>query len=426
MRTASTLTHRRPDTLDARSGPSRTASAGRGVRPLVVGADPGLLRQLSAVAAAASVEPELAADAASAVRAWRTAPLVLVTAGAAETLAHRGLPRRAEVFLVGEGTQRAELERWSAPLGAAVVLLPEASPWLTTTLADVAGRAAGHGRVVAVLGGSGGVGASTVAAALAVGAAEAGHRALLVDLDPWGGGIDLLMGAEDQPGWRWPRLAGARGHVADLLEHLPRAAEVSVLSMERVSRTRDGEENGEPSPASVRSVLASVVRRCALVVVDLPRSPGPAADEVVRASSEVVVVCAAEVRAIAAARVLLDRLRSEGHDPAVLVRRSRGALPAERVAAALDAPLLAVLPDDPAVHRAEAAGEPPGRARRSPLARTASTVLGELLADVDHDGPPDGHARSRADSDADPHTGAPADGPAGAPGRQRPGRRAVA
>ena len=27
----------------------------------------------------------------------------------------------------------------------------------------------------------------------------------LVDLDPMGGGLDLLLGAESTPGWRWPR-----------------------------------------------------------------------------------------------------------------------------------------------------------------------------------------------------------------------------
>ena len=77
-----------------------------------------------------------------------------------------------------------------------------------------------RGEVVAVIGGCGGAGASLFAVALA----QAATDALLVDLDPWGGGIDLLVGGEATPGLRWPDLAlqggrlnwsvGARGAAA--------------------------------------------------------------------------------------------------------------------------------------------------------------------------------------------------------------------
>ena len=62
--------------------------------------------------------------------------------------------------------------------------------------------------VLAVVGGSGGVGASTFAAALATAAAPA----TLIDLDPVSGGIDVLLGIEDVPGARWSglRLEGGR------------------------------------------------------------------------------------------------------------------------------------------------------------------------------------------------------------------------
>ena len=57
---------------------------------------------------------------------------------------------------------------------------------------DDAGPTRARGAVIAVIGGRGGAGASVFATALAHSATEA----LLVDLDPWGGGIDLLLGAE--------------------------------------------------------------------------------------------------------------------------------------------------------------------------------------------------------------------------------------
>ena len=69
-------------------------------------------------------------------------------------------------------------------------------------------RAAARGRparaVLAVIGGRGGAGASVFATALA----HAPHRrALLIDVDPWGGGIDLALGSEHDAG---PALAGPR------------------------------------------------------------------------------------------------------------------------------------------------------------------------------------------------------------------------
>src|SRR5579875_2141374 len=86
---------------------------------------------------------------------------------------------------------------------------------------DVAG-------VVAVLGGSGGVGASTFAAALAT----AAGRAVLVDCDPLGGGIDVLLGVEAVPGARWSglRVNGGRLDPHALDEGLPRWRDVRVLA----------------------------------------------------------------------------------------------------------------------------------------------------------------------------------------------------
>ena len=57
-----------------------------------------------------------------------------------------------------------------------------------------------RGAVVAVIGGSRGAGASVFATALAQAAADA----LLIDADPWGGGIDLVFGSEAEPACAGP------------------------------------------------------------------------------------------------------------------------------------------------------------------------------------------------------------------------------
>ena len=50
--------------------------------------------------------------------------------------------------------------------------------------------------MIGVVGGSGGVGASVFAAVLAATAAVLGGRALLIDLDVTGGGVDVTLGLE--------------------------------------------------------------------------------------------------------------------------------------------------------------------------------------------------------------------------------------
>ena len=67
-----------------------------------------------------------------------------------------------------------------------------------------------------VTGASGGLGSSTLAAALA--GAWSKRAPLLVDLDLTGGGIDVTCGIDHVEGLRWPDLNAVRGVVdPDLL-----------------------------------------------------------------------------------------------------------------------------------------------------------------------------------------------------------------
>ena len=98
-------------------------------------------------------------------------------------------------------------------------MLPDDELWLVNVLTEAAEGPQQAGPVLAVVGGRGGAGASVFAAAVAVAAVRDGERALLVDCDPLGGGLDLLLAAEDVAGLRWAdisvgRRAGARGRVA--------------------------------------------------------------------------------------------------------------------------------------------------------------------------------------------------------------------
>ena len=309
------------------------------------GGTPGVIRS---AAAAQEVDAEVVLALDEVAARWREADVVLVSDRLAEAVAERALPHREGVFLVGDDP--AALAAWSAPLGARVISLPDGTGWLGAILAD---GGTGKAPVVAVLGGSGGVGASTLAATLSCVAAERRGAAALVETDLVGGGIDLLLGAETSGGWRWPRLSGAQGQVGDLRPYLPAVAGVSVVSMARgpvVDLTR------EPLAA----IVGSLRRTHDLVVLDPGRALTLAARESIRLATRVVLVVQAGVRGVAAAR---EVVRAHQLQDAWLAIRGKG-LSAAVVAEALDLRVVAELPADPALARAAERGEPPTRAGR--------------------------------------------------------------
>ena len=120
--------------------------------------------------------------------------------------------------------------------------------------------------IIGVVGGSGGVGASALTAAIAVRGAQAGLRTVCLDGDRLGGGLDVTLGIEQERGVRWPDLAGARGRIdgPELLRALPAVDGVAVLSFDRARDVR-------PAAEILREVLIALSRATDLVVVDLPR-----------------------------------------------------------------------------------------------------------------------------------------------------------
>jgi secretion/DNA translocation related CpaE-like protein len=342
---------------------------------IVLTADLELLDHVLAVSAAAGVEPQVVADASSVRSVWASASTVVVGVDQAPQLAGMVLPRRPDVFVVGEEDDHDQVCAWSIPLGAAVVLLPSGANRLTTALVDATGQGAGNGQVLAVVGGCGGVGASTIAAALAFVGAQRGLSTLLVDADPIGGGIDLLVGAERIPGWRWPRLSTARGHLGDLSGQLPSVDGIDVLSMGR------GQRQVDPGPDSdqMKSVLLSAARSYQLIVVDIPRHLTSAGREALRRSDFVLLVALAQLRGIATAQHVVSELEDACTAVNLLVRLTRPRnLSPEAVADGLGLPLVGSVADDPAVALGAARGEPPGRSARSPLTRSCGTVLDEM------------------------------------------------
>jgi secretion/DNA translocation related CpaE-like protein len=345
-------------------------------RPLLVTADPTLLDELLRLAAAAGVDPDVAADMAAARPHWSGAALVVLGADLAEAAVRHGLPRRPDVVLVGRDLDDAEIWGRAVDAGAeTVMLLPDAQSMLVNKLGESVDRAVTASTTVAVVGGRGGAGASTFATALALTGARSGLQTMLVDGDPLGGGIDLLVGGEDTRGLRWPDLVSSEGRVngRDLRDSLLDVGDLRVLSWDR------GDALTIPAPA-MRSVLAAAGRTSELVVVDLPRRIDAAAEVALAAAAHTLLVVPAELRAVAAAARVAAGLGRLTDEVRVVVRGpAPGGLTAALVADSLALPLAGWLRPEPGLEQALERGVPPARGGRGPLARLCQQVLDELV-----------------------------------------------
>jgi secretion/DNA translocation related CpaE-like protein len=345
-------------------------------RPLVITSDADVLDDLVRIGLIAGTEVDVAPDVGSARRSWASAASVVVGPDVAVSCARARLPRRSGVVLLGEDLDDAGIWQLAVEVGAEhVAFLPDGEAWLVEMLAESVEPSRSSGELVAVVGGRGGAGATTLAAGLAGVAARAGHRVLLVDADPLGGGIDLVFGGESDVGLRWPDLGATRGRVpgAALTGALPRMHELSVLSWDR------GDVLGVP-PEAMEAVLEAGRRSCELVVADLPRALDDASRIVLSLASLVLLVVPAEVRAAAAATRVATQVAPHCSDLRLVVRGpAPSGLGADEIAGALGVPLVGFLRPEPGLDLALERGEAPGQRARSPLAGLCQEVLGELF-----------------------------------------------
>lgn len=352
-------------------GPSGSHPVGSGVLAMLT--DPGLRDELDRVAAAVGVRVvHLGGRHPVSRKTWSAAAAVVLDHAAADRCGRLALPWRTHVSVL-TGTEAATAT-WAAAItvGAQHVLrMPEQEGELVRELAEAAESARDDGicgAVVAVIGGRGGAGASLFAVALAQAAADA----LLVDLDPWAGGIDLLVGGETAPGLRWPDLAlqGGRLNWSAVRAALPRPRGISVLS-----GTRRGYEL---DAGPVDAVIDAGRRGGVTVVCDLPRRLTDATQAALDAADLVVLVSPCDVRACAAAATMAPVLTAINPNLGLVVRGpSPGGLRAAEVADVAGVPLLASMRAQPRLAEQLEHGGLRLR-RRSVLASAARRVLGVL------------------------------------------------
>lgn len=229
--------------------------------------------------------------------------------------------------------------------------------------------------VIAVVGASGGLGASTLALAVGRRLAATGPASVVVDLDLARGGLEVTAGIEHLPGRRWDDLRDVRGRLPPgaLAAGLPHEDGVHVLSGR-------GGASAEVSDAAVLAVLGALAAGTSPLVLDLPPW-SPALPGVLALGPVVVVLTGLRTRALADADAAVALLLEHGQEhptPIDLRLVTRGPrVPADvldDVVAHLGIAHLHHLGDDPHVPRDAERGLFPGIGRDA-VRRCADAVV---------------------------------------------------
>lgn len=223
-----------------------------------------------------------------------------------------------------------------------------------------------RGHALAVVGASGGVGTTTLVAAVGAALVRAGWSCAVVDLQHGGGGLDVPYAVEHLPGVRWGDLADLDGPVdgAALLPRLPSADGVRVLAHAR-------ESGPVPDVASCAQVIDGLRAAVDSVVLDAPRNLPAALLGGVETAVLLSGTGVLELSALAA----VGRRVADHVDRTIVVLRDRRESPAlsAEVSRALELPVLGWLRDDPQVRRNLARGT--GPASDGPLGQLARLVV---------------------------------------------------
>ena len=224
----------------------------------------------------------------------------------------------------GEGWQAREAQaatvvKQSFMLPAQAADLLKMFGTLTLTPAAPAVPAA-TGLVLSFVGAAGGAGTSTLAAAVArVLAREVGGvDPVVVDAHTYSGGLDLLLGVEDEVGARWGDLQIGDGSVdrSTLVKALPRTADgIAVLTHGRTAvpgQTVPGQRGDKRSEELER--VTAVLGAAGVTVIDAAPDGQPARTD------HTFIVTPAEVRATAVAARIAAECRASSVPASVVLR----------------------------------------------------------------------------------------------------------
>ena len=239
------------------------------------------------------------------------------------------------------------------------------------------------GRIFAIMSGKGGVGKSTLAAALAELYARQGRRVVLVDGDTGLRCADLMLNLHNQVIYDLGDLAEKRCELEQALVQPSALPTLSLLAAPQMMRPSDikGKEMGK--------IINLLARDQEIILLDAPAGIGRGLKNLLGIAAEPVVVATPDDVSIRDAERLGSLLfqRDEPHPALVLnrvipalVRRGEMAPPAA-LAQALDMPLVGVLPESGKIYQALLRHETALHCGQRPVVREIEHIGARLLGE---------------------------------------------
>lgn len=250
-----------------------------------------------------------------------------------------------------------------------VIAWPEGSGLLARRLGQVAAGSVARTAVLAVVGGRGGCGATTLAVSLTVAAADQGVTSVLVDADSHSHGLSRALGITDGEGLRWADFAGTSEPLSadGVRSQLAATDGFSVLT-----------GPWGPQPATTQSrqfALRACEAAFELVVVDLPRYELATAG--VSSTAVWVPLTTLEVRSLMTTAALLSE-GPAGVSPPVVVRSDVGPVPQKAAHEVLGSGTFRPLKGSRGIRGAADFGDLVAAVGRGPIADLAQDLVSSL------------------------------------------------
>lgn len=207
------------------------------------------------------------------------------------------------------------------------------------------------GKSILIISGKGGVGKSTLAAALAVTAAKKGRRTALVDADIGLRSLDIMLGLQDQVLYDLADCVNHRCSLDDALVTHPKYPELHLIVGGQMARPKDFKPN------DLKKLLRTLRAAHDTLIIDGPAGLGRGVKNFVGLADEYVVIATQDAVSLRAAEKAARVLMDAGCRPQLVINRVQsyrveaGELPSPQVLAlGLDLPLAGVIEEDPAVY----------------------------------------------------------------------------
>jgi len=210
------------------------------------------------------------------------------------------------------------------------------------------------GRIIAVMSGKGGVGKSTLSAALAVYLAERKQRVTLLDGDIGLRCADLMLNMQDQVVYDLGDLAENTCTLDQALLPHPKHASLFLLAAPQLLKPSDVKAK------KMAQIIEGLGERMDFVILDAPAGIGRGVKNLLGAQAEIIIVATPDDVSIRDAERLGGLLFQRGESsPGLVINRinrkliRKGEMLApDRIAQLLDMGLLGAIPDSGEVYRA--------------------------------------------------------------------------